>query len=135
MSTETQPRPATLYERLGGRDVLRAIVDRFYDLMETDPAYAALRAMHGADLTAMRDSLTGFFVGWAGGPRDWFQSGKCVMSLHRPLPITTDTAGQWTEAMRRAIDETLATRDPELAGAMSEILAQMATNMVAGAPH
>lgn len=128
-------RPTTPYERIGGREVLRTIVDRFYDLMEADPAYAELRAMHAEDLAPMRDSLTGFFVGWAGGPRDWFATGKCVMSLHKPLAITSETAQQWIAAMHRAIDETVGARDPEIAQAMLDVLKQMAAGMAGGTRH
>lgn len=129
MTTETQTRPTTPYERLGGTPTLRRIVDRFYDLMDDDPAYADLRAMHAEDLTPMRESLTGFFTGWAGGPRDWFESGKCVMSLHKPLAITAGTARQWTQAMNRAIDETVGGADPEIATAMKDVLLQMTRGM------
>jgi hemoglobin len=108
---------------------VRQIVDRFYDLMDEDPAYAELRAMHSADLAPMRDSLTGFMVGWSGGPRDWFAQGKCVMSLHAPLGVTAQTARQWLEAMARAIDETVGGRDPEIAKAMNDVLQQMAHGM------
>jgi len=133
LTTQTEQRPATPYERLGGTPTLRIIVDRFYDLMDDDPAYAELRAMHGADLGPMRDSLTGFFTGWSGGPRDWFGQGKCVMGLHRPLAITAETARQWTMAMGRAIDETLGERDPEMARAMVDALHQMAMGMAGAA--
>ncbi|MBC2664518.1 group II truncated hemoglobin [Novosphingobium flavum] len=129
MTTETQPRPQTPYERLGGRQTLRAIVDRFYDLMDGDPAYAQLRAMHAADLAPMRESLTGFMVGWSGGPRDWFEQGKCVMSLHGPLGVTEATAQQWLGAMARAIEETVGGRDPEIAKAMNDVLQEMAKGM------
>ena len=129
MTTETEARPATPYERLGGREVLRQIVDRFYDLMDEDPAYAALRAMHADDLTPMRESLTGFLTGWSGGPRDWFASGKCVMSAHKQLAIDPALVSEWMDAMRRAIDETVGGRDPEMAGAMTDVLRQMATGM------
>ena len=133
MTTETETRPpappATPYERLGGREVLRTIVDRFYDLMDEDPAYAALRAMHAADLTPMRESLTGFLTGWSGGPRDWFATGKCVMSAHKSLAIDPALVDEWMDAMGRAIEDTVGGRDPEIAGAMIGVLRQMATGM------
>lgn len=133
MTTETEtrpaPPPATPYERLGGREVLRTIVDRFYDLMDQDPAYAALRAMHAADLSPMRESLTGFLTGWSGGPRDWFATGKCVMSAHKSLAIDPSLVDEWMGAMGRAIDEIVGARDPEMAGAMTDVLRQMARGM------
>ncbi len=134
MTTESTAAPTTPFERIGGEPVLRAIVDRFYDLMDSDPAYAALRAMHAADLAPMRTSLTSFLGGFTGGPRDWFDSGKCVMSLHRPMAISADLSAQWMDAMRRAVNETLVEKrggdaDPEMAKAVLLVLEQMAGGM------
>ena len=133
MTTDTATAPTapatTPYERIGGEPVLRAIVDRFYDLMDGDPAYAQLRAMHGTDLAPMRTSLTAFLAGFTGGPRDWFASGKCVMSLHRPMGIDVGVSAHWIGAMRRAVEETLGGSDPEIAKAMLTVLEQMAQGM------
>ncbi len=120
----------TPYERLGGLDELRRITDRFYDLMEQDQAFAELRAMHAGDLGPMRESLPGFLAGWSGGPRDWFDAhpGKCMMSMHKPFPITRETAGQWAQCMERAIADT-GLPDPEIAKALSDVLGQMARGM------
>ncbi|MFM6832500.1 MAG: group II truncated hemoglobin [Novosphingobium sp.] len=131
MATEAAQAPATSpYERIGGIAVLRQITERFYDLMDQDPAYGALRAMHAPDLAPMRESLPNFLAGWAGGPRQWFDTnpGKCMMSMHKPFPITRETAGQWADAMRRAIAD-VAPADGEIAGALADVLAQMATGM------
>jgi hemoglobin len=125
--------PISPFERIGGDAAMRAITARFYDLMEQDPAYAALRAMHAADLTMMRASLPLFLAGWAGGPRDWFEAnpGKCMMSAHSGFAIDRQTAGQWAEAMTRAIADTpIADRD--IADAMAEVLGRMARGMARG---
>ncbi|HSG54284.1 MAG TPA: group II truncated hemoglobin [Paracoccaceae bacterium] len=92
------------FDRLGGQAAIAQVVERFYDLMDADPQFAELRVMHGADLAPMRQSLTGFLTGWAGGPRTWFDEnpGKCMMSMHGGLPITRTTAAQWVDAMGRA---------------------------------
>lgn len=121
---------ASPFERIGGHPVLREITARFYDLMDSDPAYAELRAMHAADLSEMREMLPLFLAGWAGGPRDWFEAnpGKCMMSMHAPFPIDRQTAGQWAEAMRRAIEETTVA-DREMANAMADVLQRMALGM------
>ncbi|RYE58436.1 MAG: globin [Rhizobiaceae bacterium] len=133
MDQATTMKPRTAYELLGGRAVVRSIVDRFYDLMEADTAYAELRAMHAADLTPMRDSLTGFLVAWLGGPRDWFEErpGRCMMSAHRGVTMTQPTARQWADAMTRAVSEGVEDigADPALTAKMAEALAGMALNM------
>ena len=122
--------PHTPFDRIGGHAVLRAITDRFYDLMDADPAYAELRAMHADDLTPMRAALPQFLAGWAGGPRDWFEAnpGKCMVSMHAPFPISQTTAAQWAEAMERAISD-VAPADAEIAGALGDVLKRMALGM------
>ena len=125
-----EPVATSPFERVGGHPVLQAIANRFYDLMDQDPAYAELRKMHAPDLSEMRASLPLFLAGWAGGPRDWFERnpGKCMMSMHAPFPITHQTAEQWADAMTRAIAET-ELADREVAGAMTDVLTRMARGM------
>jgi hemoglobin len=121
--------PTTPYEMIGGAPVIQSIVDRFYDLMESDPAYAELRAMHKADLAPMRASLAEFLMAWSGGPRIWFEKrpGACVMSAHAKLAIDHPTSEQWIDAMRRAVEEHL---EPQFARSMIEALSHMARAMV-----
>lgn len=111
--------------------MIHRIVNRFYDLMETDPAYAQLRAMHAADLSPMRQSLAGWLMGWAGGPRDWFiaNPGKCMMSAHASIGVTTQTAQQWTDAMARAIADS-ELEDRQLGQMLAERFKLMAGAMV-----
>ncbi|RYF31557.1 MAG: globin, partial [Comamonadaceae bacterium] len=47
MQIQEKPRFDTPFEWIGGEDKVRALVDRFYDLMELEPAYAVLRGVHG----------------------------------------------------------------------------------------
>ncbi len=65
MSVDTQD---TAFDQIGGAARIDALVEAFYDLIETDPAYAELRAMHAADMTPVRASLKGWMSGWLGGP-------------------------------------------------------------------
>jgi hemoglobin len=131
---ETEP-PRTPFDRIGGASVVRRIVDRFYDLMDQNPAYAQLRALHAPDLEPMRDSLTGFLIAWAGGPRDWFAEhpGVCMMSTHARINVTKDTADQWSDAMASAIADSPV--DPELGAKMAEALTAMAQGMARRAVH
>lgn len=131
MNTATaEAPPKSPYERLGGREAFRAISERFYDLMDSDPDYARLRAMHAPDLGHMRASLASFLSGWAGGPRDWWDAnpGKCMMSAHKPFAIDREVAGQWAEAMKRAIAD-VAPADTEIAEALGDVLEKMALGM------
>lgn len=129
MTDTLAPVRATPYDLVGGQQVVRRLVDRFYDLMEGDPAFGELRALHAPDLGPMRDSLTGFLAAWLGGPRDWFEQrpGRCMMSAHRDVPITEASARQWADAMTQAVSECVA--DARLAGKMAEALSAMALGM------
>nr|WP_317893503.1 group II truncated hemoglobin [uncultured Sphingomonas sp.] len=122
----------SLYDRIGGADGVRLVVDRFYDLMEHAPEYAELRAMHDADLLPVRVSLTQFLSAWLGGPRDWFvaRPGACIMSLHREMPITRETARQWVHAMSRALAENRV--EPALGAQMQQSFLRMAHAMMLG---
>jgi hemoglobin len=128
--TATAQLARTPYDMIGGTAPIREIVDLFYDLMDTDPAYAELRALHAADLTPMRASLTGFLAAWMGGPRDWFEQrpGKCLMSAHKGVTISPETARQWAQAMRRAIESSSTDREfgAKLSGALSDLALRMA---------
>lgn len=123
------------YERIGGRAPIAALVERFYDLMEGDPAYSELRAIHAPELAPMRESLADFLTAWTGGPRDWFEKrpGACIMSAHGAMPgIDSRTADQWIAAMRRAADET-AFPDAEVKAMMLDAMARMCRTMAARA--
>ena len=48
--TSTDAQPATAFEWLGGEAAVRALVDRFYDLMDLEPAYAGIRALPAVGL-------------------------------------------------------------------------------------
>ena len=130
MATAAKTTPNTPFYKLGGHETMQAIVDRFYDLMDSDPAYSELRAMHAPDLTRMRKSLALFLAAWAGGPRDWFDQnpGRCMMSVHKPYVITRQVAEQWADAMKRAIAD-VAPEDAELGKAMGGVLEDLALGM------
>ncbi|MBW4331742.1 globin [Stakelama sp. CBK3Z-3] len=119
----------TLFTMVGGADAVRDLSNRFYARIDREPKYRELRALHGRDLAAIADSLSGFLTGWLGGPRDWFESGRgCIFSLHRSIPIDEETAGQWVDAMQRTLAETSGIPD-SLSTRMVETLDRMARAM------
>jgi len=130
LATPAATASQSAYERIGGLAALRRITDRFYDLMDQDPAYAALRAIHAPDLAPMRASLPSFLAGWSGGPRDWWEAnpGKCMVSLHAPFAIDRNIAEQWADAMRRAVFDYAPADDP-ITEALAEVLSRMALGM------
>ena len=95
------------YDLIGGEARVRKIVDRFYDIMDSAPEAAAIRAMHAADLSPMRERLFEFLSGWLGGPPLYFQrpDHKCIVSAHRPFAIGAAERDQWMTCMRRAMED------------------------------
>ena len=63
MNSENAASELTPFEGLGGEAPVRALVDRFYDLMDLEPGYAELRATHGSTLGDARDKLFWFLCG------------------------------------------------------------------------
>jgi len=105
------------YDRLGGDAALRALVDRFYDLMDLEPVYAGIRALHPSTLDNSRDKLHWFLSGWLGGPDLYEQrlGHPRLRARHLPYEIGIAERDQWlacmTQAMReREIDTDLAQR-------------------------
>jgi hemoglobin len=97
----------TAYELIGGAESIRQLVDRFYDLMELEPAYAVIRQMHPADLSESRDKLYLFLTGWMGGPELYQEKygHPKLRARHLPFPIGSIERNQWLSCMQRAMDE------------------------------
>jgi hemoglobin len=95
------------YDWLGGDAPLRALVDRFYDLMELEPAYAELRRLHGPELVQARDKLHWFLSGWLGGPDHYVQrfGHPRLRARHLPFAIGVRERDQWLACMDQAMAE------------------------------
>jgi hemoglobin len=96
----------SLYAALGGAPVVRALVDRFYDDMDADPAFAALRALHPPELASSRVKLHDFLTGWLGGPPLYVEKHGHPRLRARHLPFAIDDAqvAAWLACMERALD-------------------------------
>ena len=99
--------PQTLYSIIGGADRVRELVDRFYDLMELEPEFAGIRAMHPSPMDGSRDKLYMFLSGWMGGP-DLFveQFGHPrLRARHLTFAIGSSERDQWLRAMAWAMED------------------------------
>ena len=97
----------TPYQLLGGDAKVRELVERFYDLMELEPAYAKLRAVHGSTLESAREKLYLFLSGWLGGPSlytDRF-GHPMLRARHLPFAIGEVERDQWLACMLQAMEE------------------------------
>lgn len=94
------------YMALGGDERVRALVDAFYDLMDRDPAYATIRALHQDDLCDARDKLYEFLSGWLGGPPLYVNKHghPRLRQRHLPFPIGLVERDEWLACMGRALD-------------------------------
>ena len=108
MQIQEKPPKETPFEWIGGEEKVRALVDRFYDLMDLEPEYAELRAAHGTELHRARENLFWFLCGWLGGPQhytDRFGHPRLRMR-HMPFKIGIKERDQWVAAMDQAMGET-----------------------------
>ncbi|ACT50985.1 group II truncated hemoglobin [Methylovorus glucosotrophus] len=98
---------ATFFELLGGVDQIRALVERFYDVMDSDPKAANLRAIHAADLTEAREKLFMFLTGWTGGPQLYIEryGHPFLRRRHMPFEIGEEQRDQWIYCMVRAMHD------------------------------
>lgn len=97
----------TLFEALGGVDVIRNLVERFYDVMDSDPKAIGIRAMHQKDLTEAREKLFMFLTGWTGGPQLYIEryGHPMLRARHLPFPIGEDERDQWMYCIIRAMHD------------------------------
>ena len=114
------------FDRVGGEARVRALVDRFYDLMDLEPAYAALRALHPSTLEGSRDKLFWFLCGWLGGPQPYTDRFGHPMLRARHLPFAIDIRerDQWMHCMQQAMAQV--ELDPEFAQRLSASFFQTA---------
>ncbi len=128
-TTETPAQQATVYELLGGEQGLRAMVHRFYDLMDTLPEAYGIRKLHPRDLASSEQKLFMFLSGWLGGPQLYVEQygHPRLRARHLPFAIATPEAEQWMMCMRMAMEESIP--DARLRGALDKALTDLAAHM------
>ncbi len=102
----SDPTP-TLYDLIGGEEGVRSLVTRFYNLMDSAPEAAHVRAVHVGDLEEAREKLFMFLTGWSGGPplyTDKFGHPR-LRQRHAPFSIGAVERDEWLWCMSRALDE------------------------------
>ncbi len=110
------------FEGLGGEPGVRALVDRFYDLMDLEAAYAGIRALHPADMSGSRDKLFWFLCGWLGGPDHYISrfGHPRLRARHLPYTIGISERDQWMACMLQALQDLQI--DPSLAEGLAKAL-------------
>jgi hemoglobin len=103
----SRPGQATAFELIGGEARVRELVDRFYDLMELEPEFHEIRALHPASLEGSRDKLYWFLSGWMGGPNLYVErfGHPRLRARHLPFAIASRERDQWLVCMGRAMQD------------------------------
>jgi hemoglobin len=99
--------PHTPYELLGGDAGIRRLVDRFYDLIDTAPEAATIRALHAASLKTSREKLYMYLTGWTGGPPIYVEKfgHPRLRARHLPFSIGERERDEWLWCMDHALAE------------------------------
>jgi hemoglobin len=119
----------TAYEQLGGADGVRALVDRFFELMDSLPAARGIRGLHAKSLKGSREKLFLFLSGWLGGPALYVEryGHPRLRARHLPFPIGDAERDQWMLCMNQALADR---QVPEpLRSALSEAFQRTADHM------
>lgn len=98
------------YTRLGGREVVMALAQTFYDVMEREePALAALHPLDGEGriVPEARERFALFLVGWLGGPQDYIQrhGHPRLRMRHGRVPVNMGMRDAWVRCMKLAMDQ------------------------------
>ncbi len=124
----------THYLRIGGEEKVRALVQRFYALMDELPEAYGIRKLHGADLQSASEKLFKFLSGWMGGPQLYVEEyGHPMLRMrHFPFAIGDTERDQWMLCMRQALDDVVEDADlrKELADAFEKVAHHMRNKAV-----
>ncbi len=106
-ATTTAVPAASAYALLGGEPAVRALVDRFYDLMDLEAAFAGIRRLHPPELSGSRDKLFWYLCGWLGGPNHYIErfGHPRLRARHLPYAIGIHERDQWLACMGLAMGE------------------------------
>ena len=109
MSQPSASTPQSLFDLLGGEpeatNQITAIVEAFYDVMDSDEKAKAIRLMHPEDLTSSREKLFMFLTGWTGGPQLYTEryGHPFLRRRHLPFKIGEDERDQWIYCMTKGM--------------------------------
>ena len=111
MSQPSASTPQSLFDLLGGEpeatNQIRAIVEAFYDVMDSDEKAKPIRLMHPEDLTSSREKLFMFLTGWTGGPQLYIERYGHPMLRRRHMPFAIDESArdEWMYCMIKSMHQ------------------------------
>lgn len=119
----------THYQKIGGEEKVRQLVERFYAHMDELPETYGIRKLHAQDLSSARQKLFDFLSGWMGGPPLYVEKHGHPMlrRRHMPFPIGESERDQWMHCMQLALAEVVA--DEKLRGDLYQAFFKVADFM------
>jgi hemoglobin len=115
----------TLYERIGGAETIRRIVDAFYPRVLADPQ---IKDLFPADITPVMEKQYLFLTQFFGGPMLYNQQHGHPMlrARHMPIPIGRQQAIAWLGCMTLALED---------AGLSAELREEALARLMVAAQH
>lgn len=116
--------PTTLFQQLGGKESIAAVVDEFYRRVVADDRLAAMFA--GLDMAKQRRHLAAFLALAFGGPNEY--QGRGMRAAHQGLGITAEQFGAVAEHLQGTLvafgvpEETMATVMGTVAGLQGDVV-------------
>lgn len=94
----------TPYQLLGETGI-RELTNAFYDVMDSLPEAAGIRAMHASDLSPIKEKLALYLIGWMGGPPLYAEKygTVCMTTPHEPFHIGPKERDEWLLCMNKAL--------------------------------
>ena len=90
----------TLYDRLGGQEGIRAVVDDFYDRLRADEELGEF--FEGANMELLRRTQTDFLCEAAGGPETY--DATPVREAHIHVPFTPEHIQRAVELLYESLE-------------------------------
>lgn len=120
----------TTYEQLGGEAAIRALVHRFYELMDELPETYAVRQMHPENLAGTESLFFEYLSGWFGGPALYTaKKGHPRLRMrHAPYAVSQVMRDEWMLCMTQTLAEQVT--DRALRDQLIDTFAQMADHLV-----
>ena len=99
----------SVYEKMGGAEPLKQLVETFYDIVEEDPEGVIVHALHlkGNGMNHTRRAQFEFLSGFFGGPKLYIErNGHSDMRyIHNHVEVGHVEVEAWLLCMDKAIDQ------------------------------
>lgn len=93
-----------LFDQLGSLHAVKQLAHEFYDVMDREPEFAELRALHPKVLNTPKKKLYRILAHWLGGPElmpSEPPSANMLELRHRRVELTDHNAKLWLACMEK----------------------------------